>query len=296
MPAHWPLYCICPFGGILCIECGTPIPSDSRTDFVKAVQRHTARKHVGSEIYNLELADRRIIYDSFVLGFSKLASFLAKCNEEQLLVELSNYLSMPPLSYPYCSHKECEMPIQCKSNHLQRAHKQYITKDALGCLTTTWKTNIPVVIPYPLLASKLEKYLHPMFWNLFQAAKIEAAANLPPAAPEQALLVQPPLPAIPLLPPADPDPDPDPDPLLQVVWHQYSTRIATARADLIAIYSQSQQPNLWLKQVGWARHLQGLSTTALFNLTLPVEQTEVSLTAILESVDRVLNSAYTVAN
>jgi hypothetical protein len=270
MESIWPLYTICPFGGILCIECGVPLARNEGSSFVKEVLRHYKQDHPYNPSYDLDLQNRRLIYKHCLLGLETLATCLAKCNQEQLVAILSRYLGNTQL-YTYCSHSDCEVLVYRKRNHNSK-HQKSCTTFRFGCCTTTWKTNSPIVIPHPMVVADLDKYFCPLFKDLYHAAK---QAIVPPG--------NPPLPP-PGLPHAVPVPNQQDQPpaaalpahlplastlkhqFFAQVWQQSQADQATTQSEIITVYGQSEQPNLWLNKVGWADHLQGLRHATLFAL------------------------------
>ncbi|KAF5487470.1 hypothetical protein CGCS363_v013910 [Colletotrichum siamense] len=68
-------------------------------------------------------------------------------------------------------------------------------------------------------------------------------------------------------------------------------RVKTSHDELIRVANERLEPSPWLARVGWAVHLKGLSASALFNTTAPINEDEVVLQAMWATVDRVLDQA-----
>ncbi|KAF5482963.1 hypothetical protein CGCS363_v015108 [Colletotrichum siamense] len=73
-------------------------------------------------------------------------------------------------------------------------------------------------------------------------------------------------------------------------------RVKTSHDELIRVANERLEPSPWLARVGWAVHLKGLSASALFNTTAPINEDEVVLQAMWATVDRVLDQARATSN
>ncbi|KXH69609.1 hypothetical protein CSAL01_12760 [Colletotrichum salicis] len=67
--------------------------------------------------------------------------------------------------------------------------------------------------------------------------------------------------------------------------------VKTSHDELIRVANEKLEPSPWLARVGWAMHLTGLSASALFDITVPINEDEVVLQAMWATVDSVLDQA-----
>jgi hypothetical protein len=112
----------------MCIECGIPIGSASSHDFLEKALRHGREHHTTWPTFTA--AERRLIYQSCLLGFKTIAFQLAKCTSEQAIAQLTTYLGNDK-KYPFCTHELCNKLVVSKTNHGH--HYPYCNTELDGC-------------------------------------------------------------------------------------------------------------------------------------------------------------------
>jgi superfamily II DNA helicase RecQ len=257
-----------------------PIPNEKRGGIVRGLLRHNESRH--KDRPDLKLDERTDLFEFYMVGMNQFAKSVAHLDEEQLKAALAPFLERED-EYPYC--EECKSMVHSLVNH---KHPRSCCKTMrTGCCTKLWKSNTPKIVPFPLVVDDAGTDFSPLFWSRYKKARAEHIASVGSALPTAIVpaLVAPTahVPAAELAANSQ---------FLSQLYESVTDKLDASQDNTIHSFPQSKFTDLWLQRCGWTTHLQGYNSADLFALTVAPTDTPDPFAAILESVDRVIDAAY----